>query len=101
MQEELLDGSHKEGEIASSTEIAQQMIRQLEAQEAVYSYKSGKLEAKKVEIGSHLAMICGRVYLEHKWVLGIGTRDAGHSTRACFAVAKLPLEGETGQGEAL
>lgn len=54
-QDELIDVPHPnlEGE-AFSTEIAQQMIRQLKAQEAVYSYKSGKLEAKEVEVAHYL-----------------------------------------------
>jgi hypothetical protein len=50
-QDELIDVPDSE---AVSEEIAQQMIRQFRAQEAVYSYKSGKLEAKEVDVAHYL-----------------------------------------------
>jgi hypothetical protein len=53
IQDELIDVPKSE-EKGVSAEIAQQMIRQFRAKEAVYSYKSGKLEAKEVEVAHYL-----------------------------------------------
>ncbi len=57
MQEKLIDApNHKEDELFPFpiAEQPQQMIRQLKAKEAVYSYKSNQLEAKEVEIAHYL-----------------------------------------------
>jgi hypothetical protein len=62
MQEELLGAANREGEIVFSKEMAQQMVRQLKAQEAVYSYKSERLEAKEVEVKHYL--LSGHLYPE-------------------------------------
>lgn len=57
MQEKLMDASNleEEGRFAvSSAEQTRQMMRQLKAKEAIYSYKSGLLEAEEVEIADYL-----------------------------------------------
>lgn len=51
VQDELINVSNNE---TASPFITQQMIRQIQAQEAIYSYKSGQLEAKDVEIDHYL-----------------------------------------------
>lgn len=38
----------------ASTESAEQIIRQFKAEEAIYSYKSGQLEAEEVEVAHYL-----------------------------------------------
>lgn len=62
MQDQLIDvlnrAPNSEGEEAVSTEIAQQMIRRFRAEEAVYFYKNGKLEAKEVEVAHYLLPGC-------------------------------------------
>jgi len=54
MQEKLVDLSDPPIEVVAPIEVAEQMIRQLQAQEAIYSYTSGKLNAKEVEIAHYL-----------------------------------------------
>lgn len=51
MQDELIDTYNNN---KPDSDIAQHMVRQFRAQQAVYSYKSGQLEAKEVEIADYL-----------------------------------------------
>lgn len=57
MQEELIHDSNSEGQDALAPlplQATQQMIRQFQAKAAVYSYKSGQLEADEVGIAHYL-----------------------------------------------
>lgn len=54
IQDELIPLVIGDREETVSKETAKQMIRQLKAQEALYSYQKGKLEAKEMEIAHYL-----------------------------------------------
>ena len=58
MQDELVKAERTEIAATLQEEIGQQMIRQIKAQEAVYSYKTGKLEAQEMEVAHYLLPGC-------------------------------------------